>query len=976
MADQKKPERKESRRQFGYGRVTEVHSGDSFSIIGGVVDPKVNPVPPTKEIAISGIQAPYLTRNRSREDEPYAWESREFLRRHIMGKQIRFEVNIQTAGNRDFAQVFLERPGQEPEIMAEYVVKNGWAKVKENKNPNADKIPERIALLKCQAEAEEKGKGIWQKSKKNHTREIVWGASFMVGSKNSREERNQLSDGEFKWAMSMQGKELPAVITRVRDGSTIRCELTELYPDEPHKHKVLLVYLTGVKCPNVPPPIEVQKQMKARRSTYVIQESPPPFALEAQHYVEERLLHQDVHVIINGGDKLGNVYASIKHPRGNISLKLLESGYGTFVQWTASLLKPDELKKLISAKNTGEKKNQRCWTLPKPVIPGAPEKIQFEARVTEVSSGDSFRLDGESVKRHSLASIKCPRSGRRGEEPDRFYIEAREFVRSRIFGKKVKVTWAYHRFDQDFINISYHSQYQNKEIDLSEQLVREGYADCVIHQTSETRAKNYGKLLELEHSAKRGRRGKHGENNACLTVFDLTNRGPPPTAESASTPAGKKRVVTRAEVSVRSAALLKQIKGDKDHKVVVEYCHNGAKFKVFLPDMGQYGYMLNFVCAGINCAYPKPRGGGPIDVWGMKALNLARSKLLQQENVKIGKIEMKDRGDNFLGKLTVGKKDWGLYLIQQGLAQVRYDPEGFYWKAQERAKEDKRGLWKDWVPPEPKVYEPAQEAEQVVEPKKMKNVFDASITEILDATTCFVRQEGDTDYAKVHSAMETFEGKDAENFPPPKSSGMLAAGKFDDGQWYRVRIVNATRGGAYKCQFIDYGTTRDIKGDSLAPLPAELLKIRSTAQALTLAGLKNPALTSDYYGGAMHAFNEKAYGKLLTVKIEGMDGNKMHVSLTPKGSETSINSEMVRDGWCRVLTRPLPKLQGFCKKLKGAETQAKKSHAGIWQYGDVSDEEDEDTGPSWRETGRPPSLAQRLAKEQEKEKKAKEQKKN
>merc|ERR1712228_1091409 len=285
--------------------------------------------------------------------------------------------------------------------------------------------------------------------------------------------------------------------------------------------------------------------------------------------------------------------------------------------------------------------------------------------------------------------------------------------------------------------------------------------------------------------------------------------------------------------------------------------------------------------------------------------------------------EMKDRGDNFLGKLTVGKKDWGLYLIQQGLAQVRYDPEGFYWKAQERAKEDKRGLWKDWVPPEPKVYEPAQEAEQVVEVKKMKNVFDASITEILDATTCFVRQEGDTDYAKVHSAMETFEGKDAENFPPPKSSGMLAAGKFDDGQWYRVRIVNATRGGAYKCQFIDYGTTRDIKGDSLAPLPAELLKIRSTAQALTLAGLKNPALTSDYYGGAMHAFNEKAYGKLLTVKIEGMDGNKMHVSLTPKGSETSINSEMVRDGWCRVLTRPLPKLQGFCKKLKGAETQAK-----------------------------------------------------
>lgn len=581
MADQKKPEKKESRRQFGYGRVTEVHSGDSFSIIGGVVDAKVNPIAPTKEIAISGIQAPYFTRNRIREDEPFAWESREFLRKHIMGKQIRFEVNIQTAGTRDFAQVYLERAGQEPEIVAEYLVKSGWAKVKENKNPNANQFPERIALLKLQGKAEEEGRGIWQKSKKNNTRQLVWGASFMVGTKNSREERNKLSEGEFQWALSKQGKELPAVVTRVRDGSTIRCELTQLFPDEPHKHKVLLINLTGVKCPNVPPPLEVQKQMKARRSTYVIQESPPPFALEAQHYVEERLLHQDVNVVINGSDRLGNVYATIKHLRGDISLKLLENGYGTLVPWTASFLKSDDAKKLVAASKIGEKKNLRCCTLPKPVIPNAPEKIEFNARITEVSSGDSFRIDGESVKRHSLASLKCPRSGRRGEEPDRFFIEAREFVRKRVFGKKVKITWAYHRFDQDFINIAYHSQYQNKEIDLSEELVREGFATTVIHQSVETRAKNYGKLLELENSAKRGKRGLHGENNPCATVFDLTNRPSRGQADggASSTPGGK-RVVTSAEITVRSGTLLKQIKGERYHKVVVEYCHSGDRKSV------------------------------------------------------------------------------------------------------------------------------------------------------------------------------------------------------------------------------------------------------------------------------------------------------------------------------------------------------------------------------------------------------------
>merc|ERR1712130_895557 len=96
-----------------------------------------------------------------------------------------------------------------------------------------------------------------------------------------------------------------------------------LYKNDPLKHKVVLINLSGVQCPQLPPPIEVQQQRRLRNPALEIIDTPPPFAAEAQRYSEDRLLHQDVKVIIDGADKLGNIYGTIIHAKGNISLKLL-----------------------------------------------------------------------------------------------------------------------------------------------------------------------------------------------------------------------------------------------------------------------------------------------------------------------------------------------------------------------------------------------------------------------------------------------------------------------------------------------------------------------------------------------------------------------------------------------------------------------------------------------------------------------------
>jgi len=229
----------------------------------------------------------------------------------------------------------------------------------------------------------------------------------------------------------------------------------------------------------------------------------------------------------------------------------------------------------------------------------------------------------------------------------------------------------------------------------------------------------------------------------------------------------------------------------------------------------------------------------------------------------------------------------------------------------------------------------------------------------MDCTTFFVRRLGQDDFKKVQEGMQNLKPAIVDTFPPERANGIICAGQFSDQQWYRVRIASITRTGTYRVTFIDYGNSEELSKDRLATLPEDLAKVPSTCRSCVLAGIKAPGANSSYANPAAHAFNQMAFGFELVAKIEAEDrGAKIHVTLTPKDGERSINSELVRGGWARVIGRPLPKLKSYVKALKADETFAKNARLNIWEYGDVSDEEEEETK---RETGRPPSLAQKRA---------------
>ncbi|KAB2622517.1 staphylococcal nuclease domain-containing protein 1 [Pyrus ussuriensis x Pyrus communis] len=66
-----------------------------------------------------------------------------------------------------------------------------------------------------------------------------------------------------------------------------------------------------------------------------------PFALEAKHFTEIRVLHRDVRIVLEGNDKFSNLIGSVYYPDGDsakdLALELVENGYAKYVEWGGRL---------------------------------------------------------------------------------------------------------------------------------------------------------------------------------------------------------------------------------------------------------------------------------------------------------------------------------------------------------------------------------------------------------------------------------------------------------------------------------------------------------------------------------------------------------------------------------------------------------------------------------------------------------------
>jgi staphylococcal nuclease domain-containing protein 1 len=237
--------------------------------------------------------------------------------------------------------------------------------------------------------------------------------------------------------------------------------------------------------------------------------------------------------------------------------------------------------------------------------------------------------------------------------------------------------------------------------------------------------------------------------------------------------------------------------------------------------------------------------------------------------------------------------------------------------------------------------------------------MEIRVTEVTDAINFFYRDATDNDGALVDTKMAEF----PEDLPPAFLAnpplGNLVAGLYNDGNWYRARVEGRNLGtGDLKLCFIDFGNHEALPLANLRPLPDDLQRIPPQAKPAILAGLKPPASSSDHFEGAAVCFSECALERVLTAQVEFTPpSGKVHVTLTdPEHPDITLNMMMARDGWCRVLEKPESRrLVDYCKSLKADENIAKQTKLNIWEYGNVSDDEEEQTTTKGRQggTGKP-----------------------
>ena len=290
------------------GVVKAVHSGDCLTVMSKAT----NGPPPEKTLTLSSLIAPRLGRADNR-DEPYAWEAREFLRRTCIGREVVFRVDytVPTIG-REFGTVYVRVASGTQENVSFGVVQHGYAKVRQG---GSEQSPDIEQLQRIQEAAAEAGVGLWAKEPAaNAVRDLP------------TESIDALSLLE-----THKGKALPGIVEHVFNGSTVRMTLL------PEFHSVV-IFIAGIQCPSMGKRAASNSESGAATPA----EGPEPYAREAKHFCECKVLHREVRVVLEGVDKYQNLFGTLYHPESGEPVDLAEQfcrlGLAKVVDWSAAML--------------------------------------------------------------------------------------------------------------------------------------------------------------------------------------------------------------------------------------------------------------------------------------------------------------------------------------------------------------------------------------------------------------------------------------------------------------------------------------------------------------------------------------------------------------------------------------------------------------------------------------------------------------
>jgi len=888
------------------GTVKQVQDGGFITIRG---QPRNGP-PPERILALADLtEVPRMARRPTptnpnpepMRDQPFAWESREFLRKLLIGKPVTGVVlRKDDKTQREYGSIHLsadiEDPNQNVSIL---LVREGLAKIRDFCRDEK--------LQEAQKSAEQDHKGVWGGDLNSHVREVTW----EVEDARALVEQNR-------------GKRIKAIVENVRDGSTVRAFL--ILPDS-HCHVTIM--LSGVRAP-----------LCLTGPNGVPQADPSePLGLEAQFFTESKLLQQEVEVILESCNKSNNMLiASVFHPMGNIAEALLKFGYAKTVDWSLKVVTEGSEKYRAAEKHARDNKLKVWQNYTAPTGPdiGAKDK-NFTGKVVEVVNGDALMIKRSKteIKKVHLASIRPPRLAEGAPRPDNFralydiphMFEAREFLRKKLIGHNVQVI-------VDYIQPA-NEQFPEKtcctvmigDVNVAEALVSRGLATVVIHgQNSDQRSSMYDALSMAEEKAMKSSKGLHNKK--------------PSTARRIADIVGEK-----------SKQFLSFLQRAGRMQAVVEFVASASRYRLYIP---RENCVITFLLSGIQC----PRGermmpGGipvPAEPFGNEAHAFVKDMIMQRE-VEIV-VESIDKGGNFIGWCFEGTTNISLSLVEEGFASafIMGDRSAYGSQilgAEEAAKKKRIKRWANYVEEEAKEDENESESAALaeIEGERKVNYVSAVVTEVTPEAKIYVQHVDDG--KELEKMMGELRNEFVTN--PPLSGayqpkrGDLCAAKFVDNNWYRAKVERVNmKDGTASVLYVDYGNRADIQRSQTASLPGSFTGLKPFAHEYSLA-LCQLAKDEENAGLGLEALKDDLLDKTVKVNVEYKIGSTSYVSLLD-GNESDVGKSLIRDGLLMAEKRGGRRVAKLVDAYQEAMAQAKKEHINIWQYGDITEDDAREFG--------------------------------
>jgi len=891
-------------KQYMTGIVKQVQDGGNITIRG---QPRNGP-PPQETLALAELEPLKLARrptanNDGNNDDPWAWEHREFLRKLLIGQSVLWTVSHTIPSGKKFGHILVGSTDPEKaENVAVKLLSEGLAKARDNCSDPA--------FTEAQEAAKAAGKGLHSDTPMSeHIRSITWEV----------ENPRQLVD-------RMAGQPIDAIIESVRDGSTVRAFLL---PDFYH----VTLMMSGMRCPG-------QKiGYDGKPDPYDKEE----FFDEALYFVESRLLQRDVKIILESVNNK-NFVGSIIHPNGNIAEALLAEGYAKCVDWSLACVTggPQKYRDAQAAAKQKRLRVWRDWVDTAPVI-SAKDK-EFTGKVVEIVNGDAIMVkkNKTEVKKIFLASIRPPKlETERPSGPFRplydipFMFEAREFMRKKLIGQNVHVIVDYIQPESMDVNgYSYPEKICGTVtiggVNVAEALVSKGLATVVKYKAGDDqRSSHFDDLLSAEDKAKKSAKGMHSTKNI-------------PT----------RRIADLAGDVNKSKQFLPFLQRAGRMQAVVEFIASGSRFRVYIP---RETCVITFLLAGITC----PRAGRkmpsgeevPAEPWGDEAMAFVKDMILQRE-VEI-EVEQIDKGGNFIGWCFVDNTNISVALVEDGYACSHVTAERSNYGrliavSEENARKRKEKRWANYVE-EAKNDDEEKEDDKKDEQERKVKYETVVITEVTDEAHVYAQHVDEG--PKLVGLMKQLREEFSQNPPlagafQPKRGDVCAA-KFVDNEWYRVKVEKVS-GSEATVLYMDYGNKATIPKSKCGSLPASFHGLPAFAKEYALAFM-TLAPDEDYAASGIQALKEDFLDRKVKINCEYKVGTLDYVTVF-NDSNDDLGKSLVQDGLMMVDKVRGRRLAKVVNSYVEAQESAKKNHLNIWEYGDI-------TGDEAREFGAPPPRA-------------------